>query len=88
MHPVSQLEKNEIVIDPDRRARKLVPTAMDGDMQSIVTPQWHLILHQTLGAQLYDWVNDPGELHNLIDTPEGKAEAQKLETEMEADRVP
>ena len=87
-YPVSQLEKNEIVIDPDRQARRFIPTAMDGDMQSMVTPQWHLILHQTLGAQLYDWVNDPGELHNLIDTPEGSAEAQKLESEMKADKVP
>lgn len=81
-YPLSDLAKNEIVIDPDRQARKLVPTAMDGNMESLVTSQWHLILHQTLGAQLYDWAHDPGELTNLIATPEGRAAAEKLRSEL------
>jgi arylsulfatase A-like enzyme len=76
--PISQLARNEIVTDPDRQARNFVPTAIDGDMRSLVTPRWHLILHQTLGVQLYDWEKDPGEVNNLIDTPEGRTAATEL----------
>jgi hypothetical protein len=57
---------------------------MDGDMKSLVTPQWHLIMHQKLRDQLYDWVHDPGELHNLINTQEGRSIAAILGSEVEA----
>ena len=32
-----------------------------GGMRSVVTPQWHLIAHENLGDQLYDWEHDPQE---------------------------
>ena len=42
-----------------------------GSMASLVSPRWHYIAHQTLGEELYDWLRDPGEQHNLA----GRAEA-------------
>jgi arylsulfatase A-like enzyme len=86
--PISQLAKNEIVIDPDRQARNIEPTAMDGDMTSMFTPQWHFIVHQTLGEQLYDWRQDPGEVRNLLNTPQGQAAVQALRNEMQQRTVP
>jgi len=77
--PISELAKNEIVIDPDRRARNIEPTAMDGNMKSLFTPQWHFIVHQTLGEQLYDWSQDPGEVRKLIYTPQGQGGSQSSE---------
>jgi arylsulfatase A-like enzyme len=77
-HPRSELAKNDIVIDPDRQARNVEPTAMDGDMRSVVTPQWHYIWHEKLGEQIYDWVRDPGEMQNLITTPQGQAAAKEI----------
>lgn len=79
--PVSELQKNGID-DRDSQARQVEPTAIDGDMKSLVTPEWHLIVHQTMGAQIYDWAHDPGERHNLINTPEGQAAAKRLEPEL------
>jgi len=81
--PISELQKNGID-DRDSQARQVEPTAIDGDMKSLVTPQWHLIVHQTMGAQIYDWVDDPGERHNLIHTPEGAAAAKRLEPELQS----
>lgn len=81
--PISELAKNEIVIDPDRQARNVEPTAMDGDMKSLVTPQWHFIVHQTLGEQLYDWVHDPAELKNLISAPDGQMAVKALRAEIQ-----
>ena len=86
--PISELARNEIVIDPDRQARNVEPTAMDGDMKSLVTSQWHLIVHQKMGNQLFDWVHDPGETHNLIDSPEGKAAIQDLTLKMQNETSP
>jgi hypothetical protein len=80
-YPISELAKNDIVIDPDRRARDVEPTAMDGDMKSLITPQWHFIIHQSLGEQLYDWVHDPGEVRNLASVPN----TQSLLTVFKAD---
>jgi arylsulfatase A-like enzyme len=81
-NPISELAQNEIVIDPDRQARNVEPTAMDGDMKSVLTPQWHLIEHRTLGDQLYNWVADPAEVNNLIQTPQGKVATQTLKSEI------
>jgi arylsulfatase A-like enzyme len=86
--PISELEKNDIVIDPDRQARNVEPTAMDGDMKSFITPYWHLIVHQALGAQLYDWRHDPGELRNLIHTAQGAAVAKSLMSETQSSTYP
>ena len=53
-------------------------------MQSLVTPQWHLIVHQKLGEQIYDWVRDPQESNNLINTPEGKAAALRMTSQLQS----
>jgi hypothetical protein len=71
------------VIGPDRQARNVEPTAMDGDMRSLIAPQWHLIWHQKFGEQLYDWVHDPGEMNNVINTPEGQAAVNSLAQEIQ-----
>lgn len=86
--PVSELAKNDIVIDPDRRARNVEPTAMDGDMKSMVTPKWHLLVHEKFGKQLYEWGRDPGETRDLIGSPEGKAALGELNSEMQKQSAP
>ena len=88
-YPVSELAKNVFRVDVDASAPTTgVPTALNGNMKSIITPQWHLIEHSTLGMQLYDWVNDPGELNNVIDTPQGAVIAHDLELQMQTDKSP
>ena len=81
--PMSELAKNDVMDNRDKLARTAIPTALDGNMKSIITPQWHLIEHQTLGKQLYDWVNDPGELENLADNPQGAIVARDLEMQIQ-----
>jgi arylsulfatase A-like enzyme len=81
--PISELAKNDIVIGPDRQARNVEPTAMDGDMRSLITPQWHLIWHEKFGEQLYDWVHDPAEMNNVINTPAGQAAANSRAQEIQ-----
>jgi len=61
---------------------------MDGDMKSLITSDWHLIVHQTLGAQLYDWRDDPGELRNLIHTAQGTAVVKSLTSETQTSTFP
>lgn len=86
--PLSELAQNKYPGKHDAAADRLIPTASAGAMQSIVTPHWHLIVHQTLGAQLYDWVNDVGELHDLIHTPEGKIAVQQLMPKLQHEKLP
>jgi hypothetical protein len=38
-----------------------------------VRPEWHHIEHETLGAELYNWRDDPLESHDLADSQEGQA---------------
>jgi hypothetical protein len=52
-------------------------------MKSVLSGQWHLIVHKEFGAQLYDWVHDPGELDNLIHTSAGEEIASTLMAKME-----
>jgi hypothetical protein len=52
-------------------------------MQSLVTPEWHLIVHEKLGEQLYDWVRDPGEWHDAIGTSAGQEVAKQLRERMQ-----
>jgi arylsulfatase A-like enzyme len=80
---LSELARNDIADKEDRIAGKVVPTATTGSMKSLVTPQWQLITHETMGDQLYDWALDPAESNNLIHAPEGQATAIGLKTEME-----
>jgi arylsulfatase A-like enzyme len=42
-----------------------------GSMASLVSPEWQFILHQTLGAQLYNWKQDPQQLNNQAATSQG-----------------
>jgi hypothetical protein len=62
----------------------MIPTAASGQMRTVVSAQWQLIVHQTQGAQLYDWTSDPEETRNLIDTLEGRPVAEQLESEIKA----
>jgi arylsulfatase A-like enzyme len=85
--PLSQLQKNGID-DRDSLTRDFEPTAMDGDMQSLITVEWHFIRHQTMGDQLYNWVRDPGETANLINTPGGQAIAAELAADLKQKSSP
>ncbi|HEV2732398.1 MAG TPA: sulfatase, partial [Terriglobales bacterium] len=49
-----------------------------GAMTSLVTPQYHYMVHQQFGTELYDWVRDPAEAVNLAKTPAGQAVALGL----------
>jgi hypothetical protein len=53
-------------------------------MKSLVTPQWHLIMHEKSGYQLYDWRRDTAEINNLMHTAESRATAQTLIDEVQA----
>jgi arylsulfatase A-like enzyme len=53
--------------------------AYHGWMKGLVHQQWHYIVHETLGEELYDWRNDPREDHNLVQTPEGQATREMAE---------
>ncbi len=75
--PLSEIAKNDIISPQDAAAG--VPTAADGDMKSLVAPQWQFIVHTKFGVQLYDRSRDPDEEHNLASSPEAKAELQKFE---------
>ena len=44
-----------------------------GAMASLMTPQYHYMVHEKFGAELYDWVKDPAEAVNLAKTPAGEA---------------
>ncbi len=81
--PLAELVQNKYPGKHDKEADQLVPTATSGAMRSIVSSKWHLIVHDKLGDQLYDWTRDPEEFTDLISTPEGKAYALGLKLEME-----
>ncbi|PYX09114.1 MAG: hypothetical protein DMG88_07370 [Acidobacteria bacterium] len=82
--PLSQLGQNSVINTQDRLVKGKIPTAADGDMESVVTARWHLIIHQKSGEQLYDWTKDPSESNDLIKTPEGEAAALKLKAQLQA----
>jgi arylsulfatase A-like enzyme len=81
--PIAELAQNKYPGKRDKQADQLIPTASSGAMRSIVGSKWHLIVHDKLGDQLYDWTRDPGEFSDLIPTPEGKSYALGLRLEME-----
>jgi hypothetical protein len=58
--------------------KDVIPSDRNGALKSVVTAQWHLLTHTQLGDQLFDWKKDPAEMHNLINTPEGRAAAAVL----------
>jgi arylsulfatase A-like enzyme len=81
--PLSELARNAISDKEDQAARTLVPTASTGAMKSLVTSQWQLITHETLGDQLYDWVLDPAESNDVVHAPDGQATAGGLKSRMD-----
>ena len=42
-------------------------------MKSLISGDWQYIKHDDSREELYDWKNDPEELHNLADTSEGQS---------------
>jgi len=57
--------------------------AYSGAMKSLVTPRFHYIVHEKSGEQLYEWVEDPKEQHDLMKTPEGKRVGARLKAKLE-----
>jgi len=49
-----------------------------GSLRAIVSPRWHYIVSSNGDDELYDWEGDPAELHDLSDTPHGRAAARRL----------
>ncbi len=80
---LSEVAQHNIVSEENRAASKHVATTFDGAMKSIVRANWHLIVHKELGNQLYDWVDDPGETRNLIQSAEGQRVASDLTARLE-----
>jgi arylsulfatase A-like enzyme len=80
--PLSELAHNAISDKEDQLARTLVPTASTGSMKSLVTTQWQLITHETMGDQLYDWTLDPAEADNVIRAPAEDATVGDLKSRM------
>jgi arylsulfatase A-like enzyme len=70
---VSELAKN-----PWATTRAL---ARSGWLESLIDSQWHYILREELGAQLYDWRSDPGELRNMARTSESVV--KKMDAELD-----
>jgi arylsulfatase A-like enzyme len=82
---LSELAQDVHPPEIERSADNYIPTATTGAMQSLVTPQWHFIVHQELGPQIFDWTHDAAEGTDLIHTPEGAAAAHDLAAHL-ADR--
>ena len=80
---LSEVSKNDIISDENKAVGKLIATAADGPMKSVVTARWHLIVHKELGDQLYDWVHDAGESNNLVNTALGQQVARELDSRLE-----
>jgi arylsulfatase A-like enzyme len=86
--PLSELPQTEIITPEDRVVEGMIPIATNGGMKSLVTPGWHLIVHQKLGEQLYDWVHDPGESTNRVAEPRNYSIRVSLAEEMSARTKP
>ena len=76
--PVSELGQDTRVFKYDDELNQRLITAQTGPMKSIVGERWHLIIHEKLGRQLYDWRSDPGEINNVINTPAGQQAAASM----------
>jgi arylsulfatase A-like enzyme len=79
---ISEVAQIPATAKEDVAAEKVVPTSMVGPMKSLLSGQWHLIVHKKLGDQLYDWAHDPDESKNLIGSPTGQAIAGQLSLQM------
>ena len=76
--PVSELAQDREVFKDDPSLDKRLMTAQTAPMKSLISDRWHLIIHKSLGRQLYDWQNDPIESNNLINTSTGQEAAANL----------
>ena len=56
-----------------------------GSLRSLVSSGWHYIEHDTFGAALYDFVNDPHETVNLADRPEVQDMLQRFRDQIATD---
>jgi len=81
--PVSELAQNRFEDGQDRAARQENPTSITGSMKSLVTPDWHLIVHSVAGQQLFDWAHDPGESQDMIHTAQGQRVATALSSQLQ-----
>jgi arylsulfatase A-like enzyme len=79
---ISELPQTNTIVAADRAMQGKIPIATDGWMKSVVSPEWQLIVHEKDGAQVYNWRADPHELHDLANTPEGKAAIAALAPEI------
>jgi arylsulfatase A-like enzyme len=79
---ISEVMQTDTLSPTDRQAP--IPSSRTGWMESVTNSRWHLILHQDGTVQIYDWQDDPAELHNRIATPEGKAAASELMRQLDA----
>jgi arylsulfatase A-like enzyme len=84
LDPLAQLPQTDIVVREDRALESRIPIATTGSMETLVTARWQLIVHQKLGAQLYDRITDPNEGHDLAQTPEGRTVVSRLLLQLEA----
>jgi arylsulfatase A-like enzyme len=80
--PLAELPQTEIITPEDRVVEGKIPIASNGGMQSLVTPEWHLIVHQKLGEQLYDWAHDPGESADRVHAAENHSVVLRLTAEL------
>jgi arylsulfatase A-like enzyme len=76
--PISELGQDTRVFKYDAELNRRLITAQTGPMKSMVAERWHLIIHKTLGRQLYDWQSDPAEANNVINTPAGQEAAATM----------
>ena len=57
-----------------------------GDLQSLVSDQWHLIVSKSGHTELYAWREDRAETKNLAETPEGRKVVEELKQRLAAAR--
>jgi len=72
--PVSEMAQ-DVYIPPQYPAYK-------GWLKSITDSQWHLIVAEHDPSELYDWPEDPGELHNVAQSSEGKDAAAGINAKL------
>jgi len=50
-----------------------------GALRCVMTPRWHLIQHESLSPELYQWRRDPKEISNVVDAPQSPPELGELQ---------
>lgn len=64
----------DVAFAETRRAtrRPAFPRGLNGRVRSLASSEWHLILYEEGGVELFHLDRDPLEQHNLAETPEGR----------------